>query len=237
MVRSSLPKLFVCACLSSFGPALASAQEEATDPEAFALFEESRELYREGRFADAAERLERAYAIDQAPVLLYNLARARESNGDVDQAIDAYRRYLAEEPSTRDRGAIERRLETLERQRAERIAAEEQRNAPPPPPERRPEPSGPSAWPWITLGVGGGALVAAGLIGFFAASSHDDAVAEPSFERSLSLQDRAETFALVANVLFAAGGAIAIAGLVWGLLDLTGGESETAGLDPLVIRF
>jgi tetratricopeptide (TPR) repeat protein len=237
MVRSSLPKLLLCACLSSFGAASAAAQAESSNPEAFALFEESRELYREGRFAEAADRLERAYAIDPAPVLLYNLARARESNGDVDQAIDAYRRYLEEEPSTRDRGAIERRLETLERQRAERLAAENPREPPPPVVVVAPE-SGPSAWPWITLGVGGASLIAATLMGVFASASHDDAVAEPSFSQAVSLQDRAETFALTANVLFAAGGAIAIAGLVWGILDLasSGDDSERAE-NTLVIRF
>jgi tetratricopeptide (TPR) repeat protein len=236
MGRSSLPKLVVCACLSWFGAASAHAQAESSNPEAFALFEESRELYREGRFAEAAERLERAYSIDPAPVLLYNLARARESNGDVDEAIDAYRRYLAEEPSTRDRGAIERRLETLERQRAERHAAENPRD-PPPVVVIAPD-AGPSPWPWVTLGVGGASLIAATLMGLFATSSHDDAVAEPSFSQAVSLQDRAETFALTANILFAAGGAIAIAGLLWGIFDLasSGDDSEHAE-DALAIRF
>ena len=61
----------------------------AQEPEAAELFRESAEAYRAGEFARAVELLEQAYAIEPAPVLQYNLARALEGMGDLDGAIRA----------------------------------------------------------------------------------------------------------------------------------------------------
>src|SRR5690606_35346285 len=105
----------------------AGATEDADRKRALELFKESKQLYQEGRFRDAIERLEQAYALAPEPVLLYNLGRAFESSGELERAIDAYRRYLDEEPNAPDRGAISARIDTLERQLKERQALERQR--------------------------------------------------------------------------------------------------------------
>ncbi|MAQ15131.1 MAG: hypothetical protein CMN30_10115 [Sandaracinus sp.] len=206
----------------------------AQEPEAAELFRESAEAYRAGEFARAVELLEQAYAIEPAPVLQYNLARALEGMGDLDGAIAAYERYLEAEPDTRDRGAIEARLVTLRQQRADRDALEEERRratepvvvaepepVAPPPPERSP-----SVVPWVLVGVGVATAGAGVVTGVLSASAHDDAVGAPNHAEAVDAVDREERLALITNVLFATGGAIALAGLVWGLIDLLGSGDE-----------
>ena len=61
-------------------------------------------------------------------MLVYNKARAHEGLGHLAEAIELYEKYLAEEPSSRDRGAIEQRLVALRQQRDERGAVEKERS-------------------------------------------------------------------------------------------------------------
>jgi tetratricopeptide (TPR) repeat protein len=100
---------------------------------ALALFEKSDRAYKAGKFEDAAKLLREAYALHPEPILLYNLGRAQEGLGDTRGAIDSYEQYLAQAKQIQDRGAIERRIETLKAQLAEeearagQLAEEEQR--------------------------------------------------------------------------------------------------------------
>jgi tetratricopeptide (TPR) repeat protein len=203
------------------------AAEPASDRErALELYKESKALYREGRFQEAIDRLERAYALEPEPVLLYNLGRAHEGTGKLERAIEVYERYLREDPTTSDRGAIEARLETLRRQIAEREALQQKRE---PAPEREPEvprqrperpsKSGASAVPWVIAGAGA-ALLGAGVVLGLQARSREDEANDP--ERSaLSASDKqrdAERFATLANVAFVTGGALAVGGTSWALI-------------------
>src|SRR5262245_34699480 len=52
--------------------------------------------YGDGDNARAAELLERAYALRADARVLFNLARAYERGGRREQALDCYRRYLAQ---------------------------------------------------------------------------------------------------------------------------------------------
>src|SRR5687768_16655883 len=85
--------------------------------EAVELFQRAREHYHNGRYAEAAADLESALVLDPgSPTLLYNLGRVYELAGDLERAIDVYRRYLPVIPSSdaaeRDRTqAAIRRLE------------------------------------------------------------------------------------------------------------------------------
>jgi tetratricopeptide (TPR) repeat protein len=84
------------------------------------LFQESEAKYRLGHFREAAEILKQAYEAYPEPILLYNLARALESDGDLEGATQAYSQYLDVEKKAIDRGAIERRIATIKGQIAER---------------------------------------------------------------------------------------------------------------------
>ena len=62
-------------------------------------FESAREHYRNGRYPEAAEELERALMLDPtASTLLYNLGRVYELMGEYDRAISAFERLLAATP-------------------------------------------------------------------------------------------------------------------------------------------
>ncbi len=196
--------------------------KSADKASALALARAGDEAYKAGDFERAAELVRRAYELYPEPLLLYNLALALDGMGKPSEALDYYERYLATNPDVKDRGAIERRVATMrsqlaaqaERAEAERVAAS------------KPRPSGPtvapapaSKLPFLTIGVG--VLAAGGGIAFGAASikRHDDAEAAPSQLVAQQHQDRAQLYATTANVLFIAGGVIAVGGVVWAVLD------------------
>lgn len=60
-----------------------------------AHYKRARELYQLGRYREAIAQLEAALKLDPGGAeLLYNLGLVHEKLGDVDEAIDAYKRYL-----------------------------------------------------------------------------------------------------------------------------------------------
>jgi tetratricopeptide (TPR) repeat protein len=204
-------------------PAYADDREKALK-----LFEDSDKAYKAGKFEKAADLLREAYGLYPEPLLLYNLGRAQEGLGDMQGAVDSYEKYLADAKEIKDRGAIERRIETLKAQLAKQAAdaqrradeeerrrrEEEQRKLNPPPPidDRSPlEKYG----PWITMGSGGAMVLTGVFFGINASTTHDDAVATPIQRDSAELQRSAERSATVANVLFVVGGAAIAGGLVW----------------------
>jgi tetratricopeptide (TPR) repeat protein len=224
------------------GPAAAAAQDEpADDPqaEALRLFEESKVAYREGRFDDAVSLLTEAHQLFPEPVLLYNLGRALEGAGEYARAVEAYDEYLEIAGDIPDRGAIEGRVVTLRREIATRARLErlESTRRPPRPPPRERERA--SAVPWIVAAVGGAGIAVGGVFGVLALSSHDDAESAPSQAETETLQADAEDRALIANVAFAAGGAVLAIGVVWGLVDVLTLDSESiaVAIGPSSIAF
>jgi tetratricopeptide (TPR) repeat protein len=226
------------------------AREQALD-----LFEASKEHYRRGEFVQAATLLRRAYALFPEPVLLYNLARALESNGDGEPAIDAYDEYLKQAAADAEhRAAAEQRsvalrrrvLETrrleqrqakLERERRDAAAAlRRERQARDRAPSRAGEPSmlaGPL--PWVFVGVGAAALVAgAGLLAA-AHATHSAASDESAQREAASLQDQAEGLQLGSTVVFIVGGAIAAAGVSLVLADYVTDDAPATSVGLAVV--
>src|SRR5436190_6871538 len=74
------------------------ASKATTEAQALDLFEKGSDAYQKGRFAEAVELLQKAYALKREPVLLYNLGRAYEGLGDAKNAARAYSEYLGSEP-------------------------------------------------------------------------------------------------------------------------------------------
>jgi tetratricopeptide (TPR) repeat protein len=208
---------------------------------ALKLFEDSDKAYKAGKFEQAAELLREAYGLYPEPLLLYNLGRAQEGLGDPRGAVESYEKYLKDAKEIKDRGAIERRIETLKaqiqkqeddaRRRAEdeerrrREEEERRRNPPPPPDERTPlEKYG----PWITMGSGGAVVLTGVFFGVRASGTHDDAVATPIQRDAAELQASAERSATIANVLFVVGGAAIAGGAAWKIYQWKTGSSSSA---------
>jgi tetratricopeptide (TPR) repeat protein len=220
--------LVAIALLAALPAAPASAQDARA--RAAQLFEESAVLYREGRFEEAAARLREARELHDEPLLSYNLARALEGIGDLEGAITAYRDYLTDAPDAEDAGAVRARIETLGRQREQlrSIAA----TPPVTPPRTGP---GPDPAPWILAGSGAAVAVAGAILAGIAVARRDDADREPTHARTVALLADADAFAIAANVLFAVGGAAALAGAIWGTIDLVSlpnGERASVTLGP-----
>jgi len=222
-------------------PAKESAADKARAAE---LFKKSADAYLKGEFEHAIKLLDEAYALDPQPVLLYNMARSHEGLGHGDEAITLYERYLAQEPSSPDRGAIEQRLATLRRQRDERAAVEKERVAvekdraavekeraqqamAPPPEPPRPR----SVLPYVVGGAGVVSLVTGAVVGLVALSKEDAAKDERVQSTSIDMRDDAKTFATVSNVAFIVGGVLVATGVVWWVLD--GRRVSRTGATPL----
>jgi tetratricopeptide (TPR) repeat protein len=201
-----------------------SAKKQALD-----LFAQSDKAYKAGEFERAAQLLRDAYTLFPEPILLYNLARALEGVGDFQGAIDQYQQYLASATDVGDRGAIERRIDTLRTQladKAKREAAAQQADkdrqaalAAAEKAERDRRRSKRSILPWVTLGVGVVVVAGGAGMGVLANQKHDDAIGEPIQAEAAHLQDTAESYALGANIMFVAGGAIALGGVIWAIVD------------------
>jgi tetratricopeptide (TPR) repeat protein len=199
--------------------AASSTKARSNRAQAVELFNESEASYKAGRFRDAADQLRRAYELDPDPVLLYNLARALESDGDLIGSAETYERFLEAAPKVDDRASIEQRIANLRKLAMEReVAAAQPPSAvieqPPPKPSavRR-------AAPYAVIGLGAAGLATGGVFGAVAMARHRAAVAEPVQVRSDELQSQARREASIANVAFAAGGAVAVSGLIWVLID------------------
>lgn len=208
---------------------------------ALKLFEDSDKAYKAGKFEKAAELLREAYGLYPEPLLLYNLGRAQEGLGDPRGAVESYEKYLKDAKEIKDRGAIERRIETLkaqiqkqeddarrraeEEERRRREEEERRRNPPPPIDDRTPlEKYG----PWITMGSGGALVLTGVFFGIRASGTHDDAVATPIQRDAAELQASAERSATIANVLFVVGGAAIAGGAAWKIYQWKTGSSSSA---------
>jgi tetratricopeptide (TPR) repeat protein len=72
-------------------PAPPAASASTTQADVERLFAEGAALYRGGKYRAAVDKFEEAYALFPEPNLLYNMARAYEALGEVDQALTKYR--------------------------------------------------------------------------------------------------------------------------------------------------
>lgn len=234
-----VPALVVGGARAGEAQAPAAGERAGDREQALELFEEALEHYRAGRFRQAADLLLRARELHAEPVLLYNLARAYEGLGELDNALDAYVRYLEEQPDAKDRGAIERRIETLreqiaERDRLARERAEREQRAQREPgaqtsgpgPGEPPAEQGLSAWPWVLAGAGVGVLAAGTALGVLSQRRRDEAGDDPVHRSAQRSFEQAEDFALAANVSFAVGGALVAAAATWITVELAGSDDD-----------
>ena len=126
-------------------------------------YEKGATEYNLGHFPDAIAQFEKAYELDPAPILLFNIAQAHRQNGNNERAAFFYRRYLEQEPNAANRADVEKRIKDLEdavrqqndlkRRPPTEVAkddhsvpvAQQQDTQPPPPPSGQPPPPPPSS--------------------------------------------------------------------------------------------
>lgn len=74
---------------------LASVALAAPNPKATALAKDAERLYKDGQYKEAGKLLEQALQLEANPKLLYNMARAWDQAGELQPALDAYRKYVS----------------------------------------------------------------------------------------------------------------------------------------------
>ncbi len=110
--------VFVAVLLATASLSVARADDATAQPDdakarAAVLARTAVDLGRAGSHAEALILFERAYALDPAPVLLYNIARVAEAAGQIRKAVDSLKVFLVVEPSSEKRAKAQQALEVL----------------------------------------------------------------------------------------------------------------------------
>lgn len=126
MVRRALRCGLLLFCFGAgfgFGPASAFAQSgdepigetsTSTSTEVAKLYAEAaREYYKAGRYVEALEQFQKAYAIKKTSALTYNIGRCHERLSQWKEAIDWYERYVTMTKSPRDKAEALEKIEFL----------------------------------------------------------------------------------------------------------------------------
>lgn len=107
LTRALTAFAFVAAAVTATQPAFADARTEARRH-----FKLGMELLNRGKFLEGAKELEAAQEILPHPNVQFNIARAYAELGQLERAIEEYKKYLAGDPA--DRGGAARIIKLLE---------------------------------------------------------------------------------------------------------------------------
>jgi hypothetical protein len=215
------------------------------------LNEEGSELYAAGDYRRAAERFLQAYAVDQDPNLLFNVASCYEGLGDLDAALEKYRAFLADpaaeaEGRPRAEAAIERlTAELADRQAAKPAPAPVVAPAPRVAVALEEPPSNPAWLPWVGLGGGAALGVLGATLYAMGAADHADVTDAPGYGdgESVTPMTRSQANALVRSgntkkafgmTSASVGGALAVASVAWWLIDPLA-QAKTSGKVDLAV--
>jgi tetratricopeptide (TPR) repeat protein len=219
------------------------------DAEGRLLFEAGRRAFEDGRFEDALARFREAHRLTQRPQLLYNVGRALDALRRDAEALSLFKAYLAALPEADNRREVEARIATLHglllEERSDRAAPDaaarlDGPSSPAATPADEATPAGTTRPAWAgALSLGGLAVALAGAIPAALAMSTRsslDGLCAPDGacpEAARSLLTRGQLEAGAADVLFAAGGALALGfGLVWLLVEEPTQADVSAWCDP-----
>lgn len=239
MITASIARVAttICLVLSLALPAAAQTPPDSLD-QVEELAQQARQAYKAGRFESAIGFYLRAYRLEPAGALLYNIAYVYDRKlGERDLAVEYYRRYVQAsdaEPDVVERAMV--RVRELKKRTTRIRVVDDGKD--PLPTDGRPGDgngvgvkkgggglSGQALGGWVTFGVGAGALVGWGTMSGLAFKSSRDQEVETDLDRRHSLQDTGETQALVADILLGVGLACTVTGLV---LALTASSYDSA---------
>lgn len=242
--------LVVCICCgTAFAQKGSATGTESTDVSPRAdqverLHVEGAALYRAGAYREAITKFESAYAIFPEPNILYNLGRCFQALGEVDQAIEYYRR-CAQHPDVTEvtRQKARAKLDILSKADTKAIkkgikgdtTTTSGSGAVSPattvPTKQQKIRKGANTPAWIGLGITAAFVVATGVIGVMALNAQSDVDTElkrfPGDRDAIDdAQSRVDELALTADII--GGTAIAAACVTLYLFLRSGGSSEKA---------
>jgi tetratricopeptide (TPR) repeat protein len=228
---------FTCLVSTAGVHAQSSQSREARISQAKKAFAAGTRAYANGEFKSALGSFQRAYELTGSPDLLYNIATVSDRMRRDEEALAAYEGYLEARPKSVDREHVESRIDVLRaaieaRKRAELDAEIEARKAAIDAAARvkaeRPltEYVGPGPGPWITIGVGGAALVTGAVLVGLGQKDQKEVESAPagsSYSMVQEMADRGPRRTKAGIALMTVGGVGIVGGIIW---QLTGGHEE-----------
>ncbi|HJL14345.1 MAG TPA: tetratricopeptide repeat protein [Sandaracinaceae bacterium LLY-WYZ-13_1] len=234
------------------GASLATTAHAQTedDERARLHFESGRSYFAEGAYDRALQEFEQAYELSPRTPMLFNLGTTYERLGRLEEARDAFQRYLDESgPDAQNRELLERRVANLERRIDARARGEELAEDQPEGSATAPASAGPSSAPppgddggdglvlggAIALGVAGAGFVLTGILGGLALAE-ESSVQDGCFAMGSCTPDDVssmDTLAVAADVAWISASVVAAAGVVLvvlGALSDGGGDDARAAL-------
>ncbi|MFK7985933.1 MAG: hypothetical protein AB8I08_07865 [Sandaracinaceae bacterium] len=215
----------VVAVLGVLAPTGARAQVSERARQAVA---DAQALYEANRFEEAGAAFEAAYDVTAHPSMIYNAYVAYRDAGLPREALRTLRRHLAliaeRDP---ERPRLEARLQGLEQQVSASPEPDIVSVQPDPvPPEPQPDSGDATLAPAVVLAAGGVVLVTGAILAGVTAAEHESFV-ELCTGSCPELADDAasgQALALASDILLAVGGAVAVAGLIWLVVEAASGS-------------
>jgi tetratricopeptide (TPR) repeat protein len=121
--------------------ALLGATPPADTAKAEALTRRCIVEYNGGEFDDALRDAKKAYALQPAPLLLYNLGQIHRALHHWEEAAFSYRAYLREQPNAPNRATVEAHLAEVLKKQSDALAAQKPPLPPAPWPQAPPAPA------------------------------------------------------------------------------------------------
>ena len=204
--RSLVIPLAVLAALAS------SAHADSPETPPPSPVELATQLYKDGKYAEALVELDKAYALDPQPKLLYAIGQVHVKLGRCPDAIAFYDKFLATNPDAGPASSARQAIEACKK-----AAPPPEPTPPPPTPEPIPLPPPPEVTPLYKDPIGGalvGAGVIAGVVGIViyrgARADLDGAETAKTYQASEKLVDSGHSKRTYAAI--AGGGALVLIG-------------------------
>lgn len=196
------------------------------------LSQEGIKDYMAGRYREALTKFKAALALHPVANLLFNIAKAHEQLGELDNALVYYERFI--KSGDADDGAREKarqRVREIKVSLEARRANETGNDVAITIQETTPDDSSGSAIEiagWISAGAGAGLLILGGTFAALAAGEESSFSATDRLDEKREFRENAERYALVADIAFGVGAAAAVAGVTMLIVDATSGPAPSA---------
>ena len=92
----------------------ARAQSEGGTDLAETHFKAASAYYNQGKYQKALEEFNEAYRLMPLPEITFNIAQCHERLGDLEKAIETYKKYIEEKPDAKDIQAVKDKIASLE---------------------------------------------------------------------------------------------------------------------------
>jgi tetratricopeptide (TPR) repeat protein len=119
-MRTILAAMLTSACLAWGAAALAQEGGELVDEEAKSLYQAGAIAFDQGRFQNALDSFQRAYALSKRPQLLFNIGVVSDRLRLDEQALQSFEQYLQLVPDGAEAANVRARIEVLRKTISER---------------------------------------------------------------------------------------------------------------------